>query len=94
MTNRFRLNRVWYSTDEETVIVLGGIVAAAKASGDGSAVQAMLSAGLATGRIVIEAVKCSGHSGEPVQPRGDRHCPVCLYGPFQRPYAATTKGAK
>ncbi|ABW35085.1 hypothetical protein Dgeo_3044 (plasmid) [Deinococcus geothermalis DSM 11300] len=46
------LNGTTYRTDAETLAVLHSIIPAAKASGDSSAVQAVLALGLATGRIV------------------------------------------
>ena len=47
----FTLNGLTYHADEETLKVLRGIMSRAKATGDGSAVQAMISLGIKTGRI-------------------------------------------
>lgn len=47
----FELCGEWYSTDRETVEVLSPLVEAARATGDSSAVMAVLSAGVHQGRI-------------------------------------------
>lgn len=52
MTNQFELNGKTYKTDGETVKVLRSIIPAAKTTGDSSAVIAVMSLGLATGRII------------------------------------------
>lgn len=55
-THRFALNGKTYRTDPRTLSVLRSIIPAAKASGDSSAVQAVLHLGTTTGRIVeVEA---------------------------------------
>jgi hypothetical protein len=51
MTNAFELNGAHYVTDSETIGILRGIVAAAKKTGDTSALFAMLHFGLLSGRI-------------------------------------------
>lgn len=48
----FTLNNKTYRTDAEMLEVLRGVVPSAKESDDGSAVIAVLSLGLMTGRIV------------------------------------------
>jgi hypothetical protein len=45
------LNGKTYRTDAETLSMIRSIVPAAKASGDASAIQAVMSLGLSTGRI-------------------------------------------
>lgn len=52
MTNKFELNNKQYSTDSETINVLRSIMASAKATGDSTAVIAVMALGLKTGRIV------------------------------------------
>ncbi len=47
----FTLNGKTYTTDSETVAVLRSIIGSARASGDSSAVQALLALGITTGRI-------------------------------------------
>jgi hypothetical protein len=47
----FELNGTTYRTDAETLSMIRSIVPAAKASGDASAIQAVMSLGLSTGRI-------------------------------------------
>ena len=51
MNATFELNGTTYRTDTETLAVLRSIVPSAARSGDSSAVQAVLAAGLAAGRI-------------------------------------------
>jgi hypothetical protein len=51
MTMQFELNGVAYITDLETLEVLRSLMPSARASGDSSAVMAVLYAGLHTGRI-------------------------------------------
>ena len=48
----FEMDGKAYRTDAETLALLREIVPAAKATGDASAVAAVMVAGLATGRIV------------------------------------------
>lgn len=48
----FSLNGQTYRTDAETIEVIRSVMPAAKATGDGSAVAAIMSLGLATGCIV------------------------------------------
>jgi len=55
MKTRFEINGKSYRTDVETLEVLRSLVPAAKAAGDGSAVQAVIFAGLKAGRIVEES---------------------------------------
>ena len=52
MTHTFELNCKSYRTDFSTVSVLRSIIPAAKASGDSTAVQAVMFAGEMGGRIV------------------------------------------
>lgn len=53
-TSRFEMNGKTYKTDAETVKVLRTVVPRAKASGDVSAVTAVMGLGLKAGRIVEE----------------------------------------
>jgi hypothetical protein len=48
----FTINGKTYSTDSETINVLRSIIGSAKASGDYSAVVAVMALGEKTGRIV------------------------------------------
>ena len=48
----FELNGKAYETDTETLEVLRSIIPAARTSGDGSAVQAVMAAGEMSGRII------------------------------------------
>lgn len=50
---RFILNGKEYLTDPETLQVLRSIIPSAKATGDGSAVMAMVFLGMRTGRIQV-----------------------------------------
>jgi hypothetical protein len=59
MTHKFTLNGQTYNTDANTVAVFRSIVPAAKESGDGSAVIALLELGLLTGHIVKELVEAA-----------------------------------
>lgn len=52
MTNKFELNNKQYITDSETINVLRSIMAAAKATGDSTAVMAVMVLGLRVGRII------------------------------------------
>jgi hypothetical protein len=57
----FELNGQSYSTDAETLAVLRSVAPSAKASGDSSAVIAIVELGLRTGRIVRDiCVVCDG----------------------------------
>lgn len=47
----FQLNGSTYETDAATLKVLRSVTPAAKASGDGSAVQAIIFLGMQTGRV-------------------------------------------
>jgi hypothetical protein len=53
--HQFELNGKRYATDEATIHVLRGIVPSAKATGDSSAVIAVMELGLHTRRIVLIA---------------------------------------
>lgn len=58
MTNKtvtFEMNGIGYTTDEETLSVLRSIIPQAKASNDFTAVSAVMSLGLQTGRIALTA---------------------------------------
>ena len=55
MAAKFELNGKKYSTDGETVKVLRSIMVSAKATGDSSAVIAVMALGLKTGRIIETA---------------------------------------
>jgi hypothetical protein len=52
MTKTFELNGKAYATDAETLKVLKAVVKSAKATGDTTAVQAIMEFGLMAGRIV------------------------------------------
>jgi len=52
MNAKFELNGKTYTTDNETLVVLRSIVPDAKATGDASAVAAVMASGMAAGRIV------------------------------------------
>jgi hypothetical protein len=52
MNATFEMNGKTYTTDVETLEVLRSIVPSAKATGDSSAVIAVMEIGLMTGRIV------------------------------------------
>lgn len=54
MTKTFELNGKTYRTDDETLSALRSVVPAAKRANDGSAVQAIIFLGLATGRVIEE----------------------------------------
>lgn len=47
----FTLNNITYTTDDETLEVLRSIIGKAHETGDASAVAAVMSLGLETGRI-------------------------------------------
>lgn len=51
----FEMNGKAYQTDAQTLVVLRSIIPAAKSSGDNSAVAAIMSLGLHTGRIKVAA---------------------------------------
>ena len=52
MTDKFEMNGKTYKTDKDTIEVLRSIVPAAKATGDATAVAAIMALGIKTGRIV------------------------------------------
>jgi hypothetical protein len=52
LTETFTIDTITYKTDAETLTVLRSIIAAAHATGDNSAVAAVMFLGLKTGRIV------------------------------------------
>jgi hypothetical protein len=52
MTSRFELNGTNYATDKQTISVLRSIMPSAKATGDSTAVMAVIFLGLQVGRIV------------------------------------------
>jgi hypothetical protein len=56
MNQTFEMNGKAYATDLATLDVLRSIVPAAKATGDMSAVMAVMDLGLATGRIKRKAL--------------------------------------
>ena len=58
----FEMNGKIYSTDEETLKLLREIVPSAKKSGDMSAVTAVMSIGLMTGRIAEQSENFPVHS--------------------------------
>jgi hypothetical protein len=59
LDQRFEMNGKAYATDAETLDVLRGIVPAAKETGDGSAVIALMTAGEMSGRVREVAIKVS-----------------------------------
>jgi hypothetical protein len=54
-TVTFEMNGIGYTTDEETLNVLRSIIPQAKASNDFTAVSAVMTLGLQTGRIALVA---------------------------------------
>ena len=52
MTKTFKLNGKVYRTDEATLSVLRSVMPAAKATGDSTAVMAIIFLGIQTGRVI------------------------------------------